>query len=86
MKTTRAGTRLDRSRDRTSSHSSASDGAGSEATTNTATSSPHSRLAIPTAAASSTRSWPSSTSSISPGDRFSPPRMMMSSSRPSRYR
>ena len=51
-----------------------------------ATASPHCSSGTPIAQASATAAWVSSTSSISPGDMFSPPRTITSSMRPSRKR
>ena len=75
---------VERSRSRTQVCSSASlaDAPGCSTTT-AATASPHSASGMPITAASETAGCTMSTSSISPGEMFSAPRTITSSSRPS---
>src|SRR6266508_5938506 len=75
----RSGVRADRSTRRTCSCSSGSFApARGRSTTAATTRSPHSTSGTPTTAASATSGCSMSTASISPGDRFSPPRTITS--------
>ncbi len=80
-----SGTRVERSRWRTWAPSSSAVQSRWSccSTMAAATTSPHSSSGMPQTPASATAGCSSSTSSISPGDMFSPPRMITSSRRPS---